>query len=243
MRAIRWPFFVLAFLALLAAFALEIGARWFLLTPGQSGASSSVQSQLGIPSLALVDACFLWTLVIMALNGLIDRAVVGKIQGILTLIVSILIVFAGIRALIVSFVLLLVMIALLSSFFGWVVYLAVFGFFDTGSAATVLAAVTFFKLACLVLLVLAEQDFIKSFRFLLLVGISLLCDLLLSFLQGLPPGVLVSVTDAVGAIVIAIVAIIYAVVQLVFAIVSIVRAVLELFRASRTQRTTLDRGT
>jgi hypothetical protein len=242
-RTLRWPFFILALMALLAAFALEIGSNWFLVTPQQAGASSNVQSQLGIPSLALFDTLFLWTLILMALNITLDRALVGKIQGVLTLIVSIVVIFAGIKTLITAFVLLLVMIALLSSFFGWIVYLALFGFFDTGSAATVLGAITFFKLACVVLLVLAQQGFLTTTRFIVLVAISLVCDLLLVFLQGLPPGVLVSVTDAIGAIIVSIVAIIYAIVQLVFAVVAIVRAILELSRASRTQRTSLDRST
>lgn len=243
MRSIRWPFAFLALMTLLAAFALEIGSNWLLLTGTQAGASSAVQSQLGIPSLALIDASFLWTVVLMVLNIALNRALVGKIQGVLSFVISVLIIFAGIKTLISSFVLLLVMIALLSSFFGWAVYVAVFAFFNTGSAAIVLGAITFFKLATVVLLVLAQQDFLKTTRFLVLVAISLVCDLLLVFLQGLPPGFLVSVTDAIGAIIISIVAIIYAIVQLVFAIVAIVRAILEVLRASRTQRTSLDRST
>lgn len=243
MRSIRWPFVLIALMTLIAAFALEIGSNWFLLNGRQGGASSAIQSQLGIPSLALIDASFLWTLVLMVLNIALNRALVGKIQGVLAFVISLLIIFAGIKTLITSFVLLLIMIALLSSFFGWIVYIAVFAFFDTGSAAIVLGGITFFKLATVVLLVLAQQDFLKTTRFLVLVAISLICDLLLAFLQGLPPGFLVSVTDAIGAIIISIVAIIYAIVQLIFAIVAIVRALLEVLRASRTQRTSLDRST
>jgi hypothetical protein len=242
MRAMRTPFFILALMVLLAAFALEIGSNWILLNPSQSAASSNVQSQLGIPSLALFDASFVWTLVLMLLGIVLDRALVGRIQGILTLIFSIVIIILGIKTLITSFVLFLIMFALLSSVFGWIVYIPIFGFFDTTDAATVLATITFFKLACVVLLVIAQQDYLKSTRFIILVLLSLLLDLLLSFLQGFPPGVLVSVTDAIGAIVISIVAIVYALVQAIFAIVAIVRALLGI-RLNRTQRTDLDQST
>ena len=105
-----------------------------------------------------------------------------------------------------------------------------------------LATITFFKLACAVLLVIAQQGYLKSTRFIILLLFSLVLDLLLSFLQGLPPGVLVSVTDAIGAIVISIVAIVYALVQAIFAIVAIVRALLGI-RLNRTQRTELDQHT
>jgi hypothetical protein len=238
----RTPFFILALMLLLAAFALEIGSNWILLTPSQSGASSNVQSQLGIPSLALFDASFVWTLVLMLLGIVLDRALVGRIQGVLTLVISIVIIILGIKTLLTSFILFLIMFALLSSFFGWIVYIALWGSFDTADAATVLATITFFKLACAVLLVIAQQDYLKSTRFIILLLLSLLLDLLLSFLQGLPPGVLVSVTDAIGAIVISIVAIIYALVQAIFAIVAIVRALLGI-RLNRTQRTDLDQHT
>lgn len=224
-RTLRTPFFILAVAALCAAIALEVGSNWLLLTHQQSGASSAVQSQLGIPSLWLLDASLLWTLVLMCFSLVLNKNLVARTQGIISLIISIVIVLFGIKVLFTSLTLLLVMVGLISSFFGFIVYMALFGFFDTSSAAVVLSAVTFFKLVCAVLLVLAQQGFLNLRGLIFLFALSLLCDLLLSFLQGLPPGFLVSVTDAIGAIIISIIAIIYAIFQAIWAIVAIVRAV------------------
>lgn len=222
-RGLRTPFFILALMVLVAVLALETGSGW-LLTASQSQASSTVQSQLGIPSLWLFDIFFLWNLIEWALQLAPAKNLVSRLQGVVSLILAIVVIFVGLKTLLIAFIELLIMIALLSSFFGWLVYLPLWGTFNTGSAATVLSAITLFKLVVAVLLVLAQQDFLKNKGLMLLLGISLVCDLLLSFLQGLPPGILVSVTDAVGAIIICIIAIVYAIFQLIWAIVAIVRA-------------------
>jgi hypothetical protein len=223
-RDLRTPFFIVALMAIASAVALEIGSTWFL-SAQQARSSQSVQSQLGIPSLWLLDVSLLWTLALGALALVMNKNLLARAQGIATLILSIVIIVVGLKTLLTAFVLLIVMIALLSSFFGWLVYLPLFGLFGTGSAATVLGAITFFKLAAVMLLVLAQQRFLESKGLVLLLVLSLVCDLLLSFLQSLPPGILVSVTDAVGAIVICVIAIIYAIFQAVWAIVAILRAV------------------
>jgi hypothetical protein len=222
-RELRTPFFFLALLVVVAAYGLEIGSNWFL--PGSGSSTQDVQSQLGIPSLWLLDSSLLWVLVEIALQLFLNKNLVGRVQGVISLILSIVVIIFGIKTLIVAFVELLVMVALLSSFFGWLVYIPLFAFFDTGAAATVLGTLTLFKLVAVVLLVLAQQRFLENKGLVLLIALSLICDLLLSFLHGLPPGFLVSVTDAIGAIVISIIAIVYAIFQLIWAIIAIVRAI------------------
>lgn len=222
---LRWPFLILAVALIFAAVLLEAGST-FVLTSAESSAASSTQGQLGIPSLWLIDVSLLWTVVLFSVALVVDKNLVSRLQGVATLILSIVVIFAGLKVLIESFVLLMVMLALVGSFFGIIVYLALFGNFDTASASVVLGTATFLKLAFLVLLVLAQQRFLQSKGLVLLVAISLLCDLLLNLLHGLVPGFLVSITDAVGAIVVAIIAIIYAIFQAVWAIVAIVRAIL-----------------
>ena len=54
---------------------------------------------------------------------------------------------------------------------------------------------------------------------------SLLANVIVSFLHGLVPSVLVSITDAIAAIIVAILALIWAIVLLVFSVVSIVKAI------------------
>ena len=65
----------------------------------------------------------------------------------------------------------------------------------------------------------------------LLILTSLLANAVVSFLHGLVPIVLVSITDALGAIVVSVLALIWAVVLLVGALVSIVK-VLRLTRVA-----------
>jgi hypothetical protein len=222
---LRWPFMFIAVVLAVAFVALEAGST-FLLGTSQAGAASSVQSQLGIPSLWLLDIALLWTVVLAALPLLLDKNLVARLQGVVTLILSIVVIIAGLVTLIKAFVLLMVMLALVVSFFGMIAYLAIWGGFDTGSAATMLATITFFKLALVVCLLLAQQRFFQSKGLIILIVLSLVCDLLMSFLHGLVPGIFVSITDALGAIIISIVAIIYALFQAVWAIVAIARAIL-----------------
>ena len=74
------------------------------------------------------------------------------------------------------------------------------------------------KLAFCVLLVLAQQRFLEN-RFLVLLALSsLIATLLISFLHGLVPIILVSITDAVSGIVVALCGVIWAIIVLIGAI-------------------------
>jgi hypothetical protein len=81
------------------------------------------------------------------------------------------------------------------------------------------------KIGFVVCLVLAHQRFLQNKGLVLIVLTSLLANLIISFLHNFAPGILVSITDAIGAIVVGILAVIWAIVLLVFASISIVRAV------------------
>jgi hypothetical protein len=219
---LRWPFLILALVVLIAAVCMEVGSTFFLTTPQATG---TTQHQLGIPSLWLVDISLLWSTLLLSAQLVVNKNVVGRLQGLVTLVLSIVVVILGIIKLIEAFVLLMVMLSLIVSFFGIIVYIALFGHFDTSAANTVLGAITFFKVAFAILLVLAQQRFLQSKGLVFLIVLSLLCNLLLSILYAIVPGLLVSITDAVGAIVICIIAIIYAIVQAIFGIVAVIRAV------------------
>lgn len=223
-RDLRVPFFLVAIFVMFVVFALETGAHW-LLPSATTSASQSVQSQLGIPSLWLLDIALLWNLVLMGIQLLPDKPLVGRVQGIVTLVLSIVVIFAGLKMLLESFVALMIMLALVSSFFGWLIYVPLFAFFNTGAASVVLSALTFLKLVVVVLLLVAQQGFLKVKGLVVLFALSLVCDLLLAFLIAFPPGILASITDAIGAVVVSIVAIVYAVFQAVWAIYAIVLAI------------------
>lgn len=82
----------------------------------------------------------------------------------------------------------------------------------------------FLKLVFAGSLVAAQPRFLQNKGLVLLTLSSLLCNVVVTFLHGLVPGVLVSITDAVAGIVVAVVALIWAIVLLVGAVVGIVTA-------------------
>jgi hypothetical protein len=51
------------------------------------------------------------------------------------------------------------------------------------------------------------------------------CNILIAFLHGLVPGILVSITDALGALVIAIIAIIWGLILAICGLISVIKAI------------------
>lgn len=181
---------------------------------------------MAIPYMGLLDGLLLYTLGLLALALVVPDRVHGRIQGVVTLIVSFLVLLAAIGYAIQAFVTLLIMVALfLAPPFGTIAYLAKWGFFNRGGAAAILAGAELFKLAGAGFLVFAHQRFLQLKSLMFLVLFSLLANLLTGWLHALVPSVLVSIADAVAALIIAIVAAIFAIVFLVSAILSIIRVI------------------
>jgi ABC-type multidrug transport system fused ATPase/permease subunit len=179
---------------------------------------------LGVPYLALVDGLLLLTLGLMGASLLIPERVHGRVQGLATLMGAVVVLLTGIGLLLAAIALLITMVSLLCAApFGTIAYLAVWGFFNRGGAAGTLGLLMTFKLAAGVCLVLAHQRFLQNKGLVLLYLTSLLANAVVSFLHGMVPGILVSITDAVGAIVVSILGLIWAVLLLVGALVSIVK--------------------
>jgi hypothetical protein len=161
----------------------------------------------------------------------VPERVHGRLQGLATLIVSFLVVMSGLFMLLKAFVLLIIMVSLLlAAPFGTLAYLAIYGFFDRSGASVTLSLLMLLKLGFAVCLVLAHQRFLQIKRIMALVLTALLANVVISFLHGLPPGFLVSITDAIAALIVDILALIWALVMLIFSLVSIVK-VLRLHRA------------
>lgn len=187
---------------------------------------------LAISYLALVDGLLLFIVLLMGLALLLPDRVHGKLQGVLTLIVSLLVLIGGVILASVAFLLLLLMVGLFSAVpFGTITYLVLFGFFARPSAAAVLALVFLLKIGFVVFLVLAQERFLQSKGLVLLTATSLLASLIVSFLHGLVPLPLVSITDALAAVIVAILAIVWALLMLIGSIISIIK----LLRFDRTE--------
>ncbi|MER7893995.1 hypothetical protein ABTX15_29695 [Micromonospora sp. NPDC094482] len=242
MGELRKPFLLLAMLAIGLAIGVELGAG--LLTGGGDAAGAlrdsadaldvelgdvagvSEPSGRGTGYLALIDAVAVWSTGLFCLSLVLPERIQGRVQGLATLIFSILLLIASVVALIVAFVELSIMVSLfLAAPFGTLAYLAVWGFFPVGDAALLLGLALLLKLAWAALLVLAQPRFLQNKGLVLLILTSLLCTVLLQFLHGLVPVILVSILDDLGALLFAVVAVVWGLVLLIGSIPAIVKAV------------------
>jgi hypothetical protein len=239
MNELRTPFFVVALVLMALVVLVEVGSP-LILGGGPAGAALvdqgdelGVQVQdvdsveeppgRGISYLVLVDGILLYTVVLMGVALLIPDRVHARIQGVVTLIGSIILIIVALILAIIAFIELLVMVTLLAAApFGTIAYLAIWGFFPRGDAAVLLSLLMFLKLAFCVFLVLANQRFLLMKGLMLLVLTSLVCNLLIAFLHGLVPIILVSIFDDIGALIVAIIAMIWGIILLILSIPSIV---------------------
>ncbi|KQW77554.1 hypothetical protein ASC89_20515 [Devosia sp. Root413D1] len=212
--------FCLGAFAIVLAFGLEFGAQWLPLH------SNVERPGVGITAMAYFDLIFLYSLALIFVDFLpVVPAVFSRVQGIVTLVLSLLALIATIVLAYFTFAFVMTMVSLLLAVpFGTIAYLAIWGDFDTASAKMVLSLAMMLKLVGVGLILFASMSFLKNKGFMLLT----LCSVGLSFglglLHTLPPGFLVSIADAVGAVVIAIALIVWLVILLVGALFAIVAA-------------------
>jgi hypothetical protein len=104
-----------------------------------------------------------------------------------------------------------------------VVYLAKFADFDTNQAVATLGVIMSLKLAFAGFLVFSHQRFLENKGLVLIILTSLLATIIISFLHGMVPFILASITDMIGAIVVAVLAAIWALFYLIGSIPAIVK--------------------
>ncbi|HEY8208848.1 MAG TPA: hypothetical protein VIG99_15265 [Myxococcaceae bacterium] len=181
---------------------------------------------LAISYLALLDGLLLFTVLLMGLSLLLPERVHGRIQGVASLVVSIIDLMLLLLLVPLALALLLLMFGLfVSAPFGTLGYLAIWGFFDRDGAAVTLSLVMGLKVAFAVVLVLSQPRFIQNKGLVLLIATSLVANLVVAFLHGVVPGVMVSITDALAAIVVGVLAFFWAALMLVGALISVVKAI------------------
>ncbi len=225
MDRFRLPFFVVALLLMVAALGTELSAN-AVMRALAVGSGDVDPTGFGIPCMALIDALLLFTTLMIALPMIISHGAHARVQGLITLIVSILAILGGIVAAIAAFMLLMLMITLLLAVpFGTIAYFAAFGDFAIGQAQAFLAVDLLLKIAAAICLVLAHQRFLQNRGLVLIVLTSLVANVIVGFLQNLVPTCLVSITDAVAALIVLIIGIIWALVFLIRSLPAIVKAV------------------
>lgn len=223
MDALRKPFLALAIGLSIAVVLLEVGAGAAPRLREIAGLESGDPPGIAIIALALIDTQLVFATVLYGLGVIAPHPLVGRVQGCAGCVLSIVLIILAIVAIVVAILLLLLMLALIASFFGIVVYVAVFGHFARAAAAAVLFVLLLLKLGMAGSLVLAHRRFLENKGLVILVLTSLLGNVIVSFLHGFVPRVLVSVTDAVAAIIVAIIGVIWAIALLIGSIVGIIR--------------------
>ena len=179
----------------------------------------------GIRYLAVFDGLVLFTVALLGTSLIVDQRVYGRVQGVVTLLAAILWILGSIVLAILALATLLLMIGLLvSAPFGTIAYLAIWGSFPRGEAAVVLGLLLLVKLVFIALLVAAQPRFAAVKGLMALLAASLLLQLVLGFLHGFLPRIVVSIGDQLWALVTAIVALVWAVVLLVLAVPAVVNA-------------------
>ena len=224
---LRKPFLVIALVLILLVVIVEVSSP-LLLDLGTPGAASldAETPGYGISYLAFLDTFVFYITLLISLGMIIPERVQGRIQGIATVIVSFLGCLGTIFAIIACLVVLIIMVTLLlAPIFGTIAYLAIYGHFDRTGAAVTLSLIMMLKLGFVVCLLLAHQRFLQNKGLVLIVLTSLVANLIIGFLHNFVPGMLVSITDAIGAIIVGILAVIWAIVLLIFAIISIIKAI------------------
>lgn len=225
MAAMRKPFFIVALIVLALVIMIEAGS-FFFLDAGDKGGYGDLQNPgLGIIYQLSIDGLLLFGVGLIGIGLLLPDRLQGRIQGILTLIVSFLVLLASIVMIYLALALLMLMVSLLLAIpFGTVVYFATFADFETTAAAATLSFIMLLKLVFAVLLLLAHERFLQMKSLVFMVLTSLLATVIVSLLHGFAPaGFLVSITDSIAAIIVAILAAIWSLILLIGSIPAVIK--------------------
>ncbi len=260
MDSIRRPFLFLGILLIALAGGLEFGSHWFLkplamdldspacaemkdrVTRGEISVeevnklSREAPPGMAIPRAALLDGLLIFTVALIGAAFVLTDALQGKVQGIITLLVALTVLLAAGMRLLVTVQEVLIMVGLfLAPPFGTIAYLAIWGFFNREAAAAILGISLLLKLGLVVCLLLAHPGFLKNKGLMMLIASSLLANLLTSFLHGLVPGFLVSITDGIASIVILIIVIVWSALMLIMSLVSMVKTLVHRSASQKTR--------
>ncbi|MDP2354773.1 MAG: hypothetical protein Q8M31_01770 [Beijerinckiaceae bacterium] len=207
MQPTKLILFCLGAFAILLASGVEFGSRWLLKDPSASFKRPGV----GITAVAYFDLVFLYTLALISLDLFrVAPAVIARFQGLITLIGSFLGCLGSLALAFLTFMFLMMMVSLLLTVpFGTVAYIAVWGDFDVEGAKAILALTMTLKLIGVGLMLFASPSFLKNKGFMALAIFSLGFSFVLGLLHTWPPGILVSIADALGALVITIVLVVW----------------------------------
>jgi len=226
--SMRKPIYVIALIVSGLIVLVELASIGLVSQTSSSAVGSlnvSINGQ-AIPSMALLDGLIFFAALVIGIALLVPERVQSKVQGIATIIVAIVLLLSCIAKIFVDLALLFTMVGLLLAVpFGTIAYLIIWGHFDTSSATAALSVIMGLKVIFAICLVLAQQRFLENKGLVLIILTSFAANLIIAFLYGLVPGILVSITDEIAAIIVCILAAIWIVVYLIGGIVSVVKVI------------------
>ncbi len=224
---LRKPFFILALICIALAVLVELGSMaWVTQTVQAASSLNAPTPGRGIPTLALLDGLVLYATTIMGFALIIPERIQGRLQGIVTLVVAILLLLAGIPVVIGELALLILMVSLLFAFpFGTIAYMVAFSQFNTDGARIAISTIMLLKILFAIFLIVAHQRFLQNKGLMLIIITSFVATLVLGFLQSFVPGFLVSITDDIGGIIICILALIWDLIYILGGVISVVKAI------------------
>jgi hypothetical protein len=199
----------------------EVGAAL-----GQLDSTPEDRPGLAIPLLALIDGLLLVTMLGLGLAVVVPHRVLARVIAPANLVISLLVVVTGITLFVTTLALLFLMIGLfLAVPFGTLAYLARWGAFPRGDAQLVLGIVLTLKLAFSGLAIAASPRLLAQKALVALVATSFVVQLVVGFLHALVPLPLVSILDAVAALIVIAAAVTWALVILVGSAAGTIRLV------------------
>lgn len=217
--SIRVPLLIAALIMIALAVMTELGFAiaapyWNAAEQGLSAAGSELSTAeppgIAIYYLGVLDSLVLFTVALLAAPLALSHQYHAKAQGFATLIAGIATLVIGIFLLLAAITKLMLMVALLLAFpFGTIAYLAAFANFARPLATGILATLLFLKVGAAVCLPLAHEGMLKNKGLLLILFTSLIGHVVVGMLHGFVPRLLVSITDAIAAIVVVILAIVW----------------------------------
>ena len=194
-----------------------------------SGKKSETPPGYAIYALVYIDAILCFTLALFGLPLVVKPQLLVKVQGIATFIFSLSLLLASIAYMMKVIVNLVLMITLLMAIpFGTIFYFILYASFSTGKAAAILSGIMFLKYVMAGSLIAAHERFLFNKGLIAIIATSLVATMIVGFLHSFLPSFLVSITDAIAAIIVCVIAIIWSIILLIGSIISIVNLIIQM---------------
>jgi len=184
---------------------------------------------LGIKALALLDGFILYAWSVKMFSPLLNPGIQIPLVKISDFIVAIVLLLTGIAVAFAAIAFITFLISLLLAIpFGTIAYMAAFSSFKTGASAATLGLLMSLKTAFVICIVISEQNLFKYYRSLIIVILcSFLTNIIVSVLHSFPPQFLVSITDAIAALIVTIIGLIWILISLIPAAVGVISVVID----------------